>query len=118
MDIKLSLLEQLLPLILPVLVAGVVRFFQRLPKWAIPVIVLPGLGMAGQWIAAAMQGTDANPVAGLLLAAAAMFVREVTNQLGQAGRAMTRGERVPRVGDRKEDRFGGPTLSGSLRGIG
>lgn len=113
---SLSFAEQLLPFFLPALVALVKRVFRRLPKWTVPMIVLPSLGMVGQWLAAAAQGAAADPVTGLLLAAAAVLVRESADQLKKAALAVAQGDPLPRVGDSKDDSK--PTLSRGLQGIG
>lgn len=100
---QLSLFEQLVPIVLPFLVTAVMKLFRRLPKWTIPAIVLPGLGVAAQWVASALEGGEASPLTGLMLAALALLIREVTNQLGKAASAMNDGTRVARVGDRPPD---------------
>jgi hypothetical protein len=97
-DLKLSSLELLLPVMIPVLVSLLVRLFRRLPKWTIPVLLVPGLSLTGQWAYSVLANEAASPVSGLLLAGLAVLVREVSDQLSKAGKAVTGGLEVPRVG--------------------
>lgn len=98
--LELPLSEQALPFIIPMLVAGIIKLFRWLPKWTIPVLVLPVLGIASQSITALAAGGEISPLRGFELAALAMFVREISNQSRKAlDAASSLGKRVPRVGD-------------------
>lgn len=101
MEIQLTLVEQLLPLIIPMLVALVTKWAPRLPKWTIPSLILPALAVGSQYLASLMQdGGEFSPLVGLLLGGAAILVREVQDQLRKMAGAMQHGEEVPRVGDK------------------
>lgn len=91
--------EQVIPIVVPVLVAGLLRAVNRLPKWTVPSLIVPGLGMAAQYLAHVGQGAELDPVAGILLGALGMAVRETWKQLTKAGSALVKQEPVPRFGE-------------------
>lgn len=114
MQIELTLLEQFLPIIIPMLVALVTKYAPRLPKWTIPTVVLPLLAVGAQYVASLVQeGGEFSPIVGLLLGGVAILLREIQDQLRKMAGAMQHGDEVPRVGDKAPST--GPTLAKGLR---
>lgn len=96
---NLPLFEQLLPILIPPVVVFLMKVFDRMPKWVIPTLIVPGLGVAGQWMSTMLSSGDLDPIKGLIYGALAILIREVSNKLKKAGTAIKNGERVPRLGD-------------------
>lgn len=98
---QLTLLEQLVPILVPLAVAGIKRVAIHLPKWAIPAVIVPALGVMGQAFASAATGADIDPILGVVLGGIGLFVREVADQIKAPVREIRDGEPAPRVGAAK-----------------
>lgn len=100
---SLPLLEKALPFLIPPMVAFFLKVFERLPKWVVPTIVVPGLGIAGQSLSAMMESSAVDPLQGVVYGALAILIREISSKLIKAGQSIKEGERVPTMGP---DRWG------------
>lgn len=97
--LSLPLVEQLLPIIIPGLVALLVRFWAHLPKWTIPWIAVPCLGLAGQALSAWSESSSPDPVTGVLLGGLALAVHNLLTKAKDAALAMKNLDPVPKMGD-------------------
>lgn len=99
---SLPLIEQLLPILIPVAVAGLVKLFKghRVPKWVVPTVIVPALGIVGQSVSAQIAAGEMDPVRGLVLAGLAIAIREVTNKIRKAGQSVYEGDKVDKMGER------------------
>lgn len=78
-----QILVALIPLLVPVVLAGVKGVTSRFPKWLLPVLapVIGGLLDAGL---AALGMVSVGPVWGAVLGAAGVAVREIVDQIKKA----------------------------------
>jgi len=81
LDLK-SLWKLVIPIAVPILIAGAKYLIPMLPGWLIP-IVAPLLGGIADALVAWLAAVPANPVLGLILGSAGVGVREVADQLKQ-----------------------------------
>jgi len=91
-----QLLVILIPILAPLITAGLKKILPSLPKLAI-VIIQPLLGI----LISVFTPTD--PVTGAVLGASGIAVREGVDQAVKALNAVARGIPMPRVGDKKAE---------------
>ncbi len=92
----LTLLNGGLVIIIPPIVDQLVKLLKRLPKWTIPLLIVPSLTAVGEWLATVIASGEFSPLVAGLLALAAIGWREIVDQVGKA---LKKGEPVPRMGD-------------------
>lgn len=95
----LTILEALIPFALPMIIALVIKLVGRLPKWAVPTLLLPTGAAILEYLAVTIGGGEFGAVTTLLLAGASSFVYEVTSQLRSAMASVRRMEPPAYVGD-------------------
>ena len=76
----MSWVQILIPVLVPLLIAGGKFLIPRIPSWLLP-IVAPILGGAVDAIAAYASGGTANPVLGAALGSAGVGLREIVDQM-------------------------------------
>lgn len=72
------------PLLIPFVVYGVRKVFDRIPRVALPVLAL-GLGLLVSGLASYIDSQPWSPITGAALGAASVFLREVYNTAKQHG---------------------------------
>lgn len=76
----LALVQLLIPVLAPLLIAGGKLLIPRIPRWLLPILA-PLLGGALDALAAYATGGTANPVLALALGSAGVGLREIVDQL-------------------------------------
>ena len=99
-EMPIELVQALIPILVPLLVDLAVQAVGRLPKWTVPVLLVPALGMAGQAVAALALEFQVDPLVGVVLGGVGLWIHEVRDQLQKAGHARRMGVSTPVMGSR------------------
>lgn len=79
-DSRDAWLVVLIPAVVPLLVAAAKKLIVKLPTWVMPILAA-ALGEAINWVSGLLGGPSVGAVAGVLLGAAGVGVREVLDQV-------------------------------------
>ena len=95
--LALSLLEQILPGLIPLAVAAIVKAIGNVPKVIVPLLIVPILGVAGQALSTVIDAGEVDPFLGVVFGALAILVQQVSKQVRKAVVAFKDGERISRM---------------------